>query len=148
MESKQFSVYKFFDESDELLYIGRTGNLLRRIARHTIKTGWFNEVRTVRILPCASRYESVEIERREIMQHSPKYNQACTTGFRIKQAGNPNKIHRAWGELARKDLAKKARRRQQIKDIYLAGGKTMAQVAAQFRISEGRVWQIVRDYQK
>ena len=43
--------------------------------------------------------------------------------------------------------AKKAKRDQRIKAAH-ATGKTMAEVAAQFRISKGRVWQIVRDYQK
>jgi DNA-directed RNA polymerase sigma subunit (sigma70/sigma32) len=44
-------------------------------------------------------------------------------------------------------LANKAKRDQRIKAAH-ATGKTMAEVAAQFRISEGRVWQIVRDYVK
>ena len=49
-------------------------------------------------------------------------------------------------------MAKQATRRQRIKDFHAggkpAGGKSMAEVAAQFRISRGRAWQIVRDYQK
>ena len=36
-------------------------------------------------------------------------------------------------------------RREQIKNFH-ASGKTMAEVAAQFGISRGRAWQIVRDY--
>ena len=58
-----------------------------------------------------------------------------------------DKKTRNWGERAKKAFAKKAARRQQIKDLH-ASGMTMAKVAAQFRISEGRVWQIVRNYQK
>ena len=61
-----------------------------------------------------------------------------------------DKKKRNWGERARKAFAKKAARRQQIKDYYgggpKAGGHSMDKTAAQFRISEGRVWQIVRDY--
>ena len=58
-----------------------------------------------------------------------------------------DKKTRNWGERARRAFAKKAARRQQIKDMH-AGGMTMAEVGARFRISEGRVWQIVRDYVK
>ena len=63
-----------------------------------------------------------------------------------------DKKSRNWGARARKAFAKKAQRRQSIKDYYAGGprngGRSMLQTAAQFRISEGRVWQIVRDYQK
>ena len=41
----------------------------------------------------------------------------------------------------------KAKRDRRIKAFYVTG-KTMAEIAAQFHISEGRVWQIVRDYVK
>jgi DNA-binding NarL/FixJ family response regulator len=58
-----------------------------------------------------------------------------------------DKKTRNWGSRARKKFDKLAKRRLQIKDMH-AAGKTMAEVAAQFRISEGRVWQIVRDYVK
>lgn len=44
-------------------------------------------------------------------------------------------------------MAKQALRRQKIKDFH-ATGKTLREVAYQFRISRGRVWQIVRDYVK
>ena len=64
-----------------------------------------------------------------------------------QHAAMTDKKTRNWGERARKAFAKKAARRQQIKDLH-ASGMTMAKVAAQFRISEGRVWQIVRNYQK
>jgi hypothetical protein len=49
-------------------------------------------------------------------------------------------------------MVKQALRRQRIKDFHAGGpkvgGKSMAEVAAQFRISRGRAWQIVRDYVK
>ena len=43
--------------------------------------------------------------------------------------------------------AQKAKQRQKVKALY-ATGKSMAEVGARLGISEGRVWQIVRDYQK
>mgnify|MGYP001560935670 CR=1 FL=1 len=49
-------------------------------------------------------------------------------------------------------MVKQALRRQRIKDFYAggkkAGGKSFEEVAAQFHITPGRAWQIVRDYQK
>lgn len=44
-------------------------------------------------------------------------------------------------------LVRQAQRRAQIKAFH-ASGKTMAEVAAQFGISRGRAWQIVRNYAK
>ena len=49
-------------------------------------------------------------------------------------------------------MAKMERRRRKIKDFHAGGpkvgGKSMAEVAAQFGISRGRAWQIVRNYVK
>jgi hypothetical protein len=43
---------------------------------------------------------------------------------------------------------KLAMRRQKIKDFYAKPGISLKDVAAEFSISRGRAWQIVRDYSK
>ena len=59
---------------------------------------------------------------------------------RAQQIAKAHGHESKWGE-------RKAKRDQRIKAFY-ATGKSMAETGAKFHISEGRVWQIVRDYQK
>ena len=68
------TLYRFYDASDTLLYIGITGNMPARMAQHRADKSWWPEVSVIRLEQFQSRAELQSAERESIRIERPKYN--------------------------------------------------------------------------
>lgn len=67
-------VYRLLDEDGNLLYIGKSNNLLRRMQQHAKTQPWWSEVKKadVTLYPC--RCAAEDAERRAIRTERPRHN--------------------------------------------------------------------------
>lgn len=66
-------VYRLFDSSEALLYLGHTGDIDRRITQHRLKPWWF-EVRDYRLEHYPTQADAWNAEHRAILAERPRYN--------------------------------------------------------------------------
>lgn len=71
-------LYRLFDETGGLLYVGITGQPRRRLAAHRHSQPWWSEVSRVEIEPHADRTSARAAELRAIRHERPRYNVADT----------------------------------------------------------------------
>lgn len=67
------AVYRCYSDGGELLYVGESGHLGKRLASHAEKA-WFVEVRGITLEWYADELEALAAERRAIHVEHPKYN--------------------------------------------------------------------------
>lgn len=67
------ALYRFYDESGRLLYVGMTGNLPQRIADHEVKR-WYTLVAEIKIEWFPHKAAARLAERRAISGERPRYN--------------------------------------------------------------------------
>lgn len=67
-------LYRYFDSEGELLYLGITGNNLRRQSEHRRDSGWFDLVCSATFQHFDSRSEAEMAERMAITKERPIYN--------------------------------------------------------------------------
>lgn len=67
-------VYIVRDVDGQVLYVGVTRNLYRRLASHTSRSPWFSAASTISLLPCRTRHAAEALERRTITSLRPKHN--------------------------------------------------------------------------
>ena len=85
-----FGVYHCYDESSNLLYVGRSNNVSRRMKAHRSQSGWFNRCASVGIIYCDSLDEAKELEDKSILELFPEFNQATNkTGPWCRQKIGP-----------------------------------------------------------
>jgi hypothetical protein len=70
---ERYVVYRCYGEDGHLLYVGETGDLGKRLARHA-KTLWFTQVRGITLEWYADEVDALNAERRAIHVEHPKYN--------------------------------------------------------------------------
>lgn len=70
----QHGVYVAFDGVDEVLYIGRTQNLLARLNAHRSQSAWFRQMRRVEFTPCDGPHEARALEKSMIATFRPQAN--------------------------------------------------------------------------
>lgn len=71
-------LYRFFNASGELLYIGVTQDPQARFKSHQYDKSWFSEVASSTMEHFSSRQELIAAELAAIRRESPKYNVAGT----------------------------------------------------------------------
>ena len=75
MEVEQ-TLYRFYNENDELIYVGITNTWYQRFHQHEKKSGWFSEAVKVTFEKYPDR-ESVELAESYIIKlEKPKYNKS------------------------------------------------------------------------
>jgi excinuclease UvrABC nuclease subunit len=67
-------VYRMFGTDGKLLYVGMTGNLLRRFKQHEQSTPWMAEVCYCSAEKFRFRTVAVQAEQWAIFDENPKYN--------------------------------------------------------------------------
>ena len=67
-------VYRMYDSSDRLLYVGVTGNYKRRMAAHRKTQPWWPSVDRVEQIEYPDRATAEEAERQAIRHEEPAYN--------------------------------------------------------------------------
>lgn len=68
------TVYRMFDENDELLYVGITANLPGRLAQHRAEKPWWTLVARIELRHLDSRREALDSERYLIVTEKPLWN--------------------------------------------------------------------------
>lgn len=84
-------VYKFLDEKNNVLYIGKTVNMDQRMKNHFSKkshlanTDLYSKVQRIEYLTCKDEFEALQKELAYINFYKPRYN----TASKIKQLIDP-----------------------------------------------------------
>jgi predicted GIY-YIG superfamily endonuclease len=67
-------VYRMFDHSAQLLYVGVTCDIDKRFMAHARQKPWYDEVATVDITERMPRSEALQMEADAIRSEAPRYN--------------------------------------------------------------------------
>jgi hypothetical protein len=73
-QDKPFALYRHFNSSGELLYVGLSINPSYRQEQHRANSSWVSEIVTFTVERFATRDEMIEAERSAIRNENPKYN--------------------------------------------------------------------------
>lgn len=68
------TVYAHFDALGACLYVGMTGNPVKRAYQHSVTAAWWPEVASSKEVETATRDEAVTLERRWITELAPIHN--------------------------------------------------------------------------
>jgi hypothetical protein len=71
-----YSLYRHFDASGRLLYVGISLYSLVRTIQHRSKSSWFDEVTRIEIVRFASKSEAQQAEAEAIATENPLHNKA------------------------------------------------------------------------
>ena len=80
-------VYRVYDQSGRLIYVGETANLFQRLESHRMTTWWASQVAKVKASVYPTRELALEAERAAIRDEDPRWN--ITGAWRC---------HRSWTE--------------------------------------------------
>ena len=83
------SIYRHFNSSGVLLYLGISCRPLLRTSEHQKGSRWFDEIANITIEKCATRLEAEQKERQYIKAECPIYN-VVHNPKPIPKATNPN----------------------------------------------------------
>ncbi len=73
-EGGSFSVYRFYDKQDQLLYVGQTSHGYKRMQQHNKTQPWWREVARSEVEHHESREEALQAEAWAIHKEHPKHN--------------------------------------------------------------------------
>jgi hypothetical protein len=81
--NENYIIYKFYNDNQELLYVGITNNIKIRLKQHKKDKEWFGEINKIYISTKLTRNESHIYEIYYIANVKPKYNIDYINGGRI-----------------------------------------------------------------
>lgn len=67
-------VYKLLDKDGNVLYVGKTNNLKRRLTEHITNQEWASEIDSLYYATCRDDFEQRTYENYYIIKSNPKYN--------------------------------------------------------------------------
>lgn len=67
-------VYRVYDESGRLIYVGETGNLVQRLEHHHLNTWWSPQIARIRASVYQNRESALAAERAAIRNEDPRWN--------------------------------------------------------------------------
>lgn len=79
MERGNWVIYRFYDDAENLLYVGISGRMGTRLKDHAHYQPWFPEVATIRLEHCGSEEAAREREMELIHSLFPRYNSVGLT---------------------------------------------------------------------
>ena len=68
------TLYRFFDESENLLYVGISSNHVRRMTDHKRSAEWFYRVKSAKFEHFQQRFDAEEAEKKAIQTEKPIFN--------------------------------------------------------------------------
>ena len=80
MDTALYVMYRHFDSSRNLLYIGISDDIYRRTREHVHDSAWYRECVHVTVEHVGSRQEARAAEREAIQRESPRENKQWNTG--------------------------------------------------------------------
>ena len=85
---ERYAVYRCFSDAGELLYVGETGELGKRLAAHAQKA-WFLQVRGITLEWHIDELDALNAERRAIHVEHPRYNIQCSATRQLAGSVKP-----------------------------------------------------------
>lgn len=73
-KEKAFHLYRHFDSSGTLLYVGVSLSALNRLAAHESGSHWYWRISRVEVTNCKTRQESLDAEVDAIVKEKPLFN--------------------------------------------------------------------------
>lgn len=73
-KKRRYCVYYFYDADDIVIYIGRSYTLFNRMRGHYHGATWFDQARTIKIVPFKNRFDCEMHEEMEIVRLKPRFN--------------------------------------------------------------------------
>ncbi|MFD9443385.1 GIY-YIG nuclease family protein [Streptomyces sp. NPDC060001] len=70
----QTAVYRIYDRTESLLYIGMGNNPMNRWSAHAAQHAWWVEASSFRVQWYATRVEARAVEKEAILSEDPKHN--------------------------------------------------------------------------
>lgn len=118
------ALYRFFDATGQLLYVGLTSDPGRRMGQHRVEKPWWSEVANVTIQTYPDRESVAAAERAAIRTETPRYNVACTMRPRERTAKGPAResnisVRLPAGLVSRLDAQAKTERRSRSTMLML-----------------------------
>lgn len=89
------ALYRHFDGSDCLLYVGITRDPARRFAMHCATKGWVFDIATIRIEWLPTKEAALDAERRAIAIEGPRYNFQHISANRSRKAAPSSPVKHA-----------------------------------------------------
>lgn len=80
-------VYRVYDASERLIYVGETGDIFSRVQHHHLQTWWGSQIDRVKSVVYPDRTSALAAERTAIRDEDPRWN--ITGSWRQ---------HRSWSE--------------------------------------------------
>lgn len=87
-------LYRYFDESDTLLYVGVSISAIGRMAQHRVGSHWFSRVRRVLVENFPTREAALEAERVAIRDERPECNVIHKPKARARDAAREDLVRR------------------------------------------------------
>jgi excinuclease UvrABC nuclease subunit len=72
--ARTYQLYRHFDKTGALLYVGLSLSVFSRTLTHRNKTRWFIDIATITVEHMADRTEAMAAEHKAINTENPKYN--------------------------------------------------------------------------
>lgn len=79
LNGRPHALYRFYDRTDVLLYVGVTADLPKRMKNHQKEKPWWLQISTIKIEPYETRAEVFEAEAEAIRTENPLYNSTHNT---------------------------------------------------------------------
>jgi predicted GIY-YIG superfamily endonuclease len=79
LQHRRHALYRIFDRTDALLYVGITADLGKRLATHQRNKSWWHEVNNITIEHFSNRSRALEAEAHAIRTENPLYNSQHNT---------------------------------------------------------------------
>lgn len=83
---KHTTLYRFYDKDNNLLYVGITGLMPRRINQHAAKSEWHKYAIRAELEHFASRQEAAVAETNAIKNELPKYNIQHSSQYSVSES--------------------------------------------------------------
>ncbi|MEV1013740.1 GIY-YIG nuclease family protein [Micromonospora sp. NPDC049801] len=96
LENQPHALYRFFDRTDVLLYVGITADLPTRLKSHRKGKPWWTQVANITIEPFETRQEALDAEKRAIREEGPLHNDQHNPHVWVETGVRPEDIDGAW----------------------------------------------------
>ena len=101
-EDQPTQLYRHYDSSGRLLYVGISNNHIARLGQHRDAAQWFHLIDSVKIEHFKSRAEALEAERQAIQNEDPKYNIQHKKRVNYNDVSTPETTTKSRNELIRR----------------------------------------------
>ncbi len=88
-------VYKHFDVSNSLLYVGITKDYGARMSMHRIASSWFPDVRKIEVLFCENKIAALALEDEIILAERPPFNKYTPDNYGVAGGNTSGAIRSA-----------------------------------------------------